>query len=56
MKKTFLFGHSDTECNKNDGPMFQDDSMNICNDIDCVEMSDDVLKWEWTCDQWNAGV
>ena len=54
-EQTFLFGHSDTECNKNDGPLYQDDSINFCKDIDRVEMSD-ALRWDGTCKQWNPDV
>ena len=39
-EKTFLFRYSDTECNKKDWPLYQDGSMNFCNDINCVEISD----------------
>ena len=54
-EQTFLFGHSDTECNKNDRQLYQDDSTKFCNDTDCVEMSD-VIRWDGTCDQWNGYV
>ena len=54
-EQTFLFSDSDTECNKNDGLFYQEDSMNFCNDTDRVEMCD-ALRWDGTWDQWNADV
>lgn len=54
-QQTFWFYHSDTECNRNDGPVYQDNFLNFCNDIDHMEISD-ALKWDGTCDQQNANV
>ena len=50
-KQMFWFNQLDNGCNKNNGPMYQNDS--VIGHVEHVEMCD-ALRWDGTCDHLNA--